>query len=206
MLDALRVRDWDGARSALQRVTGRSLRPNTIRARRGGGERREQTPGPARRHVPGSSPPGRGVRFSNLGCQGSVRKGMHHRALIGTIAMLGFIALAGLFSALSFSLSSPSPAYAQANSPPQFPPGEITLEVEENMPPFESIGDPVDGHRLRRRLSALLAGKRGHVPLHHRHVQRPVAGRRPLDYETGSSYTVKVIATDPSPAQPPASP
>ena len=69
---------------------------------------------------------------------------MHHRALIGTIAMLGFIALAGLFAALSFSLSSPSPAYAQANSPPQFPTDTVTTHaVDENMLPFESIGNPL---------------------------------------------------------------
>ena len=68
---------------------------------------------------------------------------MRYRALTGTIAILGFIALAGLFAALSFSLSSPSPAHAQTSSPPRFSPGGITLEVEENMPPFKSIGDPL---------------------------------------------------------------
>ncbi len=126
---------------------------------------------------------------------------MHHRTLIGTIAMLGFIALAGLFSALSLSLSSPSPAYAQANSPPQFPPEEITLEMEENMPPFESIGDPVtasddDSDRLTYSLEHART-----LPFTIDTFTGQLQTGAPLDYETRNSYTVKVIATDPSKAK-----
>ena len=121
---------------------------------------------------------------------------MHHRALIGTIAMLGFIALAGLFAALSFSLSSPSPAYAQANSPPQFPPGEITLEVDENMPPFESIGHPVTATDSDDLLYSLENAGTSPFTIDTFSGQLQVGAS--LDYETGRSYTVKVIATDPS--------
>ena len=125
---------------------------------------------------------------------------MHHRALIGTIAMLGFIALAGLFSALSFSLSSPSPAYAQANSPPQFPPGEITLEVEENMPPFESIGDPVEATDSDDDYLLYSLENAGTSPFTIDTFSGQLQVGAPLDYEseTGKIYTVKVIATDPS--------
>ena len=116
--------------------------------------------------------------------------------------MLGFIALAGLFAALSFSLSSPSPAHAQTNSPPQFPPGEITLEVEENMPPFESIGDPVtatDSDDDDYLLYSLENAGTSSFTIDTFSGQLQVGA--PLDYETGSSYRIKVIATDPSKAK-----
>ncbi len=202
MLDALRVRGWDGARSALQRVAGRSPRLNTIRARRGGGERREQTPGPVRRHVPGSSPPGRGERFSNLGCQGSVRKGMRHRALVGTIAMLGFIALACLFAALSLSLSSPSPAYAQANSAPQFPSDTpTTLSIDENTEWYQPIGDPVKATDSDDDYLTYSLEHARTLPFTINTFTGQLQVGARLDYETGSSYTVNIIATDPSEAK-----
>ena len=127
---------------------------------------------------------------------------MHHRALIGTIAMLGFIALAGLFAALLFSLSSPSPAYAQTNSPPRFPTDTVTTHaVDENMLPFERIGNPLtatdsDDDYL---LYSLENAGTSSFTIDTFSGQLQVGA--PLDYETGSSYRIKVIATDPSKAK-----
>ena len=121
---------------------------------------------------------------------------MRHRALVGTIAMLGFIALAGLFSALSFSLSSPSPAYAQTNSAPQFPPGEITLEVDENTPPYENIGAPVTATDSNNdRLTYSLESARTSPFTIDRFTGQLQVGA-PLDHESKPTYTVTVTVSD----------
>ena len=124
---------------------------------------------------------------------------MRHRALVGTIAMLGFIALACLFAALSFSLSSPSPAYAQANSPPRFPTDTVTTHaVDENMLPFESIGNPLTATDSDDDYLIYSLENAGTSPFTIDRFTGQLQTGAPLDYETESSYTVKVIATDPS--------
>ena len=123
---------------------------------------------------------------------------MRYRALTGTIAMLGFIALAGLFAALSFSLSSPSPAHAQTSSPPRFSPGGITLEVEENMPPFNSIGDPLTATDSDDDYLTYSLEHARTLPFTIDTFTGQLQTGAPLDYETRDSYTVEVIATDPS--------
>ena len=50
---------------------------------------------------------------------------MRHRALVGIISILGVAALFGLFAALASPFSPPDSAYAQSNTPPSFPSGEI---------------------------------------------------------------------------------
>ena len=124
---------------------------------------------------------------------------MHHRTLIGTIATLGFIALAGLFAALLFSLSSPSPAYAQTNSDPQFPASETgTRTVDENKKSYNPIGGPVTATDPNndRLIYSLENARTSPFTIDTFSGQLQVG--EPLDYETGSSYKVKVIATDPS--------
>ena len=123
---------------------------------------------------------------------------MARRASIVTIAILGFIALAGLFTALSGPLSWPSQAYAQTNSPPRFPAEETTREVEENTPWFHHIGNPAaarddDNDPLTYSLES--AGT-SHFGIDSSTGQLQTGA--PLDYEGGSTYTIKVIATDPS--------
>ena len=112
--------------------------------------------------------------------------------------MLGFIALAGLFAALSFSLSSPSPAHAQTSSPPRFSPGGITLEVEENMPPFKGIGDPLTATDSDDDYLTYSLEHARTLPFTIDTFTGQLQTGAPLDYETRNSYTVKVIATDPS--------
>ena len=112
--------------------------------------------------------------------------------------MLGFIALAGLFAALSFSLSSPSPAHAQTSSPPRFSPGGITLEVEENMPPFKGIGDPLTATDSDDDYLIYSLEHARTLPFTIDTFTGQLQTGAPLDYETRNSYTVKVIATDPS--------
>ena len=106
--------------------------------------------------------------------------------------MLGFIALAGLFAALSFSLSSPSPAYAQANSPPEFPSTETgARSVDENTPPYQDIGEPVtatdsDNDRL---VYTLENARTSPFTIVRATGQLQVG--QPLDYEDEDTYTVR---------------
>ena len=110
--------------------------------------------------------------------------------------MLGFIALAGLFAALSFSLSSPSPAYAQQNSAPEFTDGEeTTRRVDENTSSFENIGDPVAATGTGRLVYSLENARTSPITIVRATGQLQVG--QPLDYETKNSYTVEVIVTDP---------
>ena len=121
---------------------------------------------------------------------------MRHKALIGTIAMLGFIALAGLFAALSFSLSSPSPAYAQTNNAPSFTDGETTTRsVDENSPSFHDIGAPVTATDDDTRLVYTL--ENAHTsPFTIVRATGQLQVGQPLDYETQNSYSVTVVVTD----------
>ena len=120
------------------------------------------------------------------------------RAPVGRIALLGFIALAVLLAALAFRPLSLQTAHAQANSPPQFPSETTTRAVDENTPPNSSIGSPVtatddDSDTLTYSLEN--AGV-SHFGIDSSTGQLLVGS--PLDHETKNSYTVKVIATDPS--------
>ena len=112
--------------------------------------------------------------------------------------MLGFIALAGLFAAPSFSLSSPSPAHAQANSPPEFPSTETgARSVDENTPPYQNIGAPVTATDSDdTRLVYTLENARTSPFTIVRATGQLQVGQ-PLDHEDEDTYTVKVIVTDP---------
>ena len=125
--------------------------------------------------------------------------GKHRRrAPAGRIALLGFIALAVLLMALLFPPLSSLTAHAQANSPPQFPSEAITFTIDENTPPHSNIGSPVaaaDGN------NDTLTYSLENARLSHFGIDSSTGQLRAgssLDYETRNSYTVKVIATDPS--------
>ena len=121
------------------------------------------------------------------------------RAPVGRIALLGFIALAVLLAALAFRPLSLQTAHAQANSSPEFPSEATDRTVDENTLPFADIGAPVtatdpDSDTLTYSLEN--AGV-SHFGIHSSTGQLLVGS--PLDHEIDrDSYTVKVIATDPS--------
>ncbi len=125
--------------------------------------------------------------------------GTHRRtAPVGRIALLGFVALAVLLAALAFRPLSLQTAHAQANSSPEFPSETATRAVDENTPPNANIGSPVaadDDDNDTLTYSLENAGV-SHFGVDSSTGQLLVGS--PLDHETGASYTVKVIATDPS--------
>ncbi len=125
--------------------------------------------------------------------------GTHRRrAPAGRIAQLGFIALAVLLMALLFPPLSRLTAHAQANSPPQFPSEAITFTIDENTPPYSNIGSPVAAADDN---NDALTYSLKNARLSHFGIDSSTGQLRagsPLDYETRNSYTVKVIATDPS--------
>ena len=67
---------------------------------------------------------------------------MGRSVLIGTIATLGVVALAALFTSLSLLFSSPDLVYAQTNNAPAFTPGETaTRSIDENTAAYTNIGE-----------------------------------------------------------------
>ena len=120
------------------------------------------------------------------------------RAPVGRIALLGLIALAVLLAALAFRPLSLQTAHAQAIGSPEFPSEATDRTVDENTPPNSNIGAPVtaadDDNDI---LTYSLENARvSHFGIDSSTGQLLVGS--PLDHETGASYTVKVIATDPS--------
>ena len=120
---------------------------------------------------------------------------MNHRVFFAIIAVLAFTVFF-ISTAFSPTLSLHGWAYAQinpsvafgpansvsrANSAPEFPASETGhphCRREHAVVPEHRR--PGDGHRRRQRQADLLPGKRGHIPLRHSQVHRPVAGWRPI--------------------------
>ena len=125
---------------------------------------------------------------------------MGRRLFIGTIATLGVIALATLFTSLSILFSSPDLVYAQTNNAPAFDDGESTTRgVDENTAAFSNIGAPVtatDSDTDDRLTYSIENARTKNFTIHQRTGQLQVGG--PLDYETKNTYTITVKATDPS--------
>ena len=113
-----------------------------------------------------------------------------------------FLAAVAVFSVIVFvALYAVFPISAQTNSAPVFPPGTATRSVNENSPAFHNIGGPVtatdsDDTRL---VYTLENARTSPFTIVRATGQLQVGA--PLDYETTSSYTVKVIATDTSDAK-----
>ena len=118
---------------------------------------------------------------------------------LAAAAVLSVIVLAALSAALPSALLPGNTAYAQANSAPQFPASETgTRTVDENTPWYQNIGDPVtatdpDADELTYSLKNARTS-----PFTIDTFSGQLQTGASLDYETESSYTVKVIATDPS--------
>ena len=111
---------------------------------------------------------------------------------------MGFIALAVLLAALAFRPLSLQTAHAQANSSPEFPSEATDRTVDENTPPNANIGAPItaDDPDSDTLTYSLENARVSHFGIHSSTGQLLVGS--PLDHETGASYTVKVIVTDPS--------
>ena len=125
---------------------------------------------------------------------------MRRRALVGTVAMLGVVALVGLFTALSLLFSSPDPAYAQTptNNAPTFDDDEATTRsVDENTAAFKNIDTPVAATDLDSddRLTFSIKNARTSPFTIVRDSGLLQVGQ-PLDHETKNSYEVVVQVTD----------
>ena len=127
---------------------------------------------------------------------------MNSRTFSAAAAVLSVIVLAALSAALPSALLPGNTAYAQTNSAPQFPSSETGARtVDENTPWYQNIGDPVvatdpDDDKLTYSLENARTS-----PFTIDRFTGQLQTGAPLDYETTSSYTVKVIATDTSDAK-----
>ena len=118
---------------------------------------------------------------------------MSRRMFLAAVAVFSVIVFVALFAVLRVS--------AQTNSAPQFSAETATRDVGENSPTFHNIGDPVtatdsDDDRL---VYTLESARTSPFTIVRATGQLQVGA--PLDYETASPYTVKVIATDTSDAK-----
>ena len=127
---------------------------------------------------------------------------MNSRTFFAAAAVLSVIVLAALSAALPSALLPGNTAYAQTNSAPQFPSSETGARtVDENTPWYQNIGDPVvatdpDDDKLTYSLENARTS-----PFTIDRFTGQLQTGAPLDYETTSSYTIKVIATDTSDAK-----
>ena len=118
---------------------------------------------------------------------------MSRRTFLAAVAVFSVIVFVAVFAVL--------PVFAQTNSAPQFSAETATRNVDENSPSFHNIGDPVtatdsDDDRL---VYTLENARTSPFTIVRATGQLQVGA--PLDYETASPYTVKVIATDTSDAK-----
>ena len=119
---------------------------------------------------------------------------MAHRPLFRAIAILGCIAFGGVAATLSVVFSASSLVSAQSNTAPEFPSETITLSVDENTPSFQAIGDPVTATGDGNLTYSLENAGTSHFAIDSSTGQ--LMSGAPLDYESGDSYTVEVIASD----------
>ena len=122
---------------------------------------------------------------------------MRRRALIGTIATLGAVAVVGLFAALAVLFSSPDLVHAQTNNAPEFATETATRSVDENAAAFSNIGAPVaatDSDDNERLVYTLENAHTSSFTIVRDSGQLQVG--QPLDYEDDDEHTVKVVVTD----------
>ena len=119
---------------------------------------------------------------------------MAHRPLFRAIAILGCIAFGGIAATLPVVFSASSLVSAQSNTAPEFPSETITLSVDENTPSFQAIGDPVTATGDGNLTYSLEDAGTSHFAIDSSTGQ--LMSGAPLDYESGDSYTVEVIASD----------
>ena len=131
---------------------------------------------------------------------------MHLRSLTGTTAISLFAAMVGLCALLGLMIFLTNQAFAQSNSAPDFGATTATRSVDEytgsnvlnDRPWYGNIGDPVtatdaDNDKLTYSIKNTRTS-----PFYIDRDNGQLQVGTPLDYETGSSYSVTVVATDPS--------
>lgn len=122
---------------------------------------------------------------------------MGRRLFIGTIASLGVMALAALFTSFSLLFSSPDLVYAQTNKAPTFSTETADRSVDENTAAYTNIGSPVaatDSDSDDRLVYSIQNARTSPFTIVRATGQLQVG--QPLDYETKNSYTVTVQVTD----------
>ena len=113
-----------------------------------------------------------------------------------------FLAAVAVFSVVVFvALCAVLPVSAQTNSAPQFSAENATRDVDENSPSFHNIGEPVTATDLDDDKLVYTLENARTSPFTIVRATGQLQVGAPLDYETTSSYTVKVIATDTSDAK-----
>ena len=133
---------------------------------------------------------------------------MCRRVLVGTVAMLGLVALVGLFASLFLLFSTPDFVYAQTNNAPEFTEDETAdRSVDENTDTYDDIGLAVSATDDNDRLVYTLEDARTSPFTIVRATGQLQVGQ-PLDYENedyddedydedgNPTHTVKVIVTD----------
>ena len=131
---------------------------------------------------------------------------MHLRSLTGTTAISLFAAMVGLCALLGLMIFLTNQVFAQSNSAPDFGATTATRSVDEytgsnvlnDRPWYGNIGDPVtatdaDNDKLTYSIKNTRTS-----PFYIDRDNGQLQVGTPLDYETGSSYSVTVVATDPS--------
>ncbi len=104
-----------------------------------------------------------------------------------------------LLSALCTLLALPSPAHSQSGTPPAFPSATAVRLLAENSTPFHPIGAPIaatdqDSSEV---LTYSLSGRDSEF-FNIEGTSGQLQAVRPMDYESGSGYSVAVRATDPA--------
>ena len=131
---------------------------------------------------------------------------MHLRLFTGTTLFPTFAVALGIFAAVGLAIFLSSHAFAQSNSAPDFGATTATrtvneytgTDIEEDEPWYEDIGAPVTATDADQdKLTYSIKNARSSPFFIDRFTGQLQVGR-PLDYETASSHTVKVVATDPS--------
>ena len=118
---------------------------------------------------------------------------MSRRTFLAAVAVFSVIVFVALFAVLPIS--------AQTNSAPQFSAETATRDVDENSPSFHNIGDPVTATDLDDDRLVYTLENAHTSPFTIVRATGQLQVGAPLDYETTSPYTVKVIATDTSDAK-----
>ena len=118
---------------------------------------------------------------------------MSRRTFLAAVAVFSVIVFVALFAVLPIS--------AQTNSAPQFSAETATRDVDENSPSFHNIGDPVTATDLDDDRLVYTLENAHTSPFTIVRATGQLQVGAPLDYETTSHYTVKVIATDTSDAK-----
>ena len=134
---------------------------------------------------------------------------MHLRVCTGITFVSAVAASAGLVALLWLTMLLANQAFAQGNSAPDFGATTATRSVDEytgrnvvnDQPWFENIGAPVEATDADDDMLSYSIKNARTSPFYINRFSGQLQVGSPLDYETASSHTVKVVGTDPSGAK-----